>query len=72
VPGIAVAGKTGTAEFGTEGAAHGWFTGFAPADDPQIAVAVVVESATDNWSGETGSVVAAPVARAMFEAGVEQ
>jgi peptidoglycan glycosyltransferase len=71
VPGIQVAGKTGTAEFGTQGAAHGWFTGFAPADDPQIALAVVVESATDDWSGETGGIVAAPIARAMFEAGVQ-
>ena len=72
VPGISVAGKTGTAEFGTEGAAHGWFTGFAPADDPRIAVAVVVESATDDWSGETGGAVAAPIARAMFEAGAQR
>ena len=70
VPGVRVAGKTGTAEFGDSGAAHAWFTGFAPADDPQIAVAVVVESATDNWTGETGGQVAAPVARAMLEAGV--
>ena len=69
LPGVQVAGKTGTAEFGTQGGAHAWFTGFAPADDPQIAVAVVVESATDNWTGETGGVVAAPVARAMLQAG---
>ncbi|MFK5584644.1 peptidoglycan D,D-transpeptidase FtsI family protein [Serinicoccus sp. LYQ131] len=72
VPGMQVAGKTGTAEFGDTGAAHAWFTGFAPADDPQIAVAVIVESATDNWTGETGGLVAAPIARAMFEAGVQQ
>lgn len=72
VPGVQVAGKTGTAEFGTQGGAHAWFTGFAPADDPQIAVAVVVESATDNWTGETGGVVAAPVARAMLQAGVDR
>lgn len=72
LPGVPVAGKTGTAEFGTNGAAHAWFTGFAPADDPQIAVAVVVESATDNWTGETGGRVAAPVARAMLEAGVDR
>lgn len=72
VPGIEVAGKTGTAEFGTNGAAHGWFTGFAPADDPQIAIAVIVESASDSWIGETGGLVAAPVARAMFEAGVQR
>lgn len=70
IPGMQVAGKTGTAEFGDSGAAHAWFTGFAPADDPQIAVAVIVESATDNWTGETGGLIAAPVARAMLEAGV--
>lgn len=70
LPGVAVAGKTGTAEFGSTGAAHAWFTGFAPADDPQIAVAVIVESASDDWTGETGGVVAAPIARAVLEAGV--
>ena len=70
LPGVRVAGKTGTAEYGSEGGAHAWFTGFAPADDPQIAVAVIVESATDNWTGETGGQVAAPVAKAMLEAGV--
>ncbi|QFG67368.1 peptidoglycan D,D-transpeptidase FtsI family protein [Ornithinimicrobium pratense] len=72
VPGVEVAGKTGTAEFGSQGGAHAWFTGFAPADDPQIAVAVIVESASDNWVGETGGVVAAPVARAMLQAGVDR
>lgn len=66
VPGVSVAGKTGTAEFGDSGAAHAWFTGFAPADDPQVAVAVVVESATDNWTGETGGQVAAPVALSLI------
>lgn len=71
LPGVRVAGKTGTAEYGSSGGAHAWFTGFAPADDPQIAVAVLVESATDNWTGETGGLVAAPVARAMLEAGVQ-
>ncbi len=70
LPGVRVAGKTGTAEYGA-GGAHAWFTGFAPADDPQIAVAVIVESATDTWTGETGGLVAAPVARAMLEAGVQ-
>ncbi|HLS46302.1 MAG TPA: penicillin-binding transpeptidase domain-containing protein [Ornithinicoccus sp.] len=72
VPGVQVAGKTGTAEYGTSGAAHAWFTGFAPADDPTIAVAVVVESATDDWTGETGGVVAAPIAQAVLEAGVNR
>lgn len=70
LPGVEVAGKTGTAEYGTNGAAHAWFTGFAPADDPTIAVAVVIESATDDWTGETGGLVAAPVAAAVIEQAV--
>lgn len=72
LPEVQVAGKTGTAEYGSSGAAHAWFTGFAPADDPQIAVAVIVESATDDWTGETGGVVAAPVAQAVLKAGVNR
>lgn len=48
VPGVPVAGKTGTAEFGPplangKHATHGWFTGFAPADNPEIAVIVFLE-----------------------------
>jgi len=48
VPGLAIAGKTGTAEFGEQHAdgkydTHGWFVGFAPFDNPQIAVVVFVE-----------------------------
>jgi penicillin-binding protein 2 len=42
MPGLAVAGKTGTAE-NPAGAPHSWFVGFAPADDPKIVVAVLVE-----------------------------
>lgn len=72
IPGVQVAGKTGTAEFGTEGAAHAWFTGFAPADDPQIAMAVVVESASGDWTGESGGRVAAPIGRAVLEAGINR
>ncbi len=63
LPGVRVAGKTGTAEVG-EGGDHAWFIGFAPADDPRVAVAVLVENA-----GGGGS-VAAPVARAVLEAGL--
>lgn len=61
VAGIAVAGKTGTAEnpFGED---HAWFVGFAPADDPQIAVAMIVENA-----GHGGS-VAAPLVGKFLEA----
>ncbi len=56
---IQVAGKTGTAE-NPHGAPHAWFIGFAPADNPQIAVAVIIENA-----GSGGS-IAAPVARQLF------
>ncbi|MCB1273341.1 MAG: penicillin-binding protein 2, partial [Leucobacter sp.] len=57
-----VAGKTGTAEDG-QGSYSLWFTGFAPVDDPQVAVAVVVENAQG-----FGNTVAAPIARAVMEA----
>jgi len=56
-----VAGKTGTAE-APPGNPHAWFAGYAPADDPQIAVAVVVEH------GGEGSVAAAPILRKVVEA----
>ncbi|MDY3119176.1 MAG: penicillin-binding transpeptidase domain-containing protein [Peptoniphilus sp.] len=52
-----VAGKTGSAE-NASGENHAWFIGFAPAKDPQVAVAVIVEQA-----GKSGGSVAAPVAR---------
>ena len=55
------AGKTGTAETPDE-KPHAWFAGYAPAEDPQIAVAVIVEN-----SGE-GSVYAAPLCRQVMEA----
>ena len=43
VPGVPTAGKSGTAELGEGEAPHSWFIGFAPADAPQVAVAVIVE-----------------------------
>jgi peptidoglycan glycosyltransferase len=59
LPGVAVAGKTGTAE-NPHGQPHAWFIGFAPADNPVIAVAVIIEN------GGGGGEVAAPVARQIF------
>ena len=56
-----VAGKTGSAEYDSTGASHAWFSGFAPADNPEIALSVIVES-----SG-TGSEYAVPIAKKMFE-----
>lgn len=57
-----VAGKTGSAEFETGKETHAWFTGFAPAEDPQIAVVVLVEE------GGSGGRAAAPIARGIFDA----
>ncbi|TMC47630.1 MAG: penicillin-binding protein 2, partial [Chloroflexi bacterium] len=57
---IQVAGKTGTAE-SPPGEPHAWFAAYAPADDPRIAVVVMIEH-----SGE-GSVVAAPIVRKILE-----
>lgn len=57
---IAIAGKTGTAQ-NPHGRDHGWFIGFAPLDDPEIAVAVLVENAG------YGSISAVPVASLMIE-----
>jgi peptidoglycan glycosyltransferase len=62
VPGIPTAGKSGTAELGGSGEPHSWFIGFAPADDPQIAIAVLVER------GGRGGERAAPLAGAMLGA----
>jgi peptidoglycan glycosyltransferase len=65
IPGVAVAGKTGTAQNET-GAAHAWFVGFAPAEDPQVAVAVLVEHGGSAGSEATGGRVAAPIAAQMM------
>jgi penicillin-binding protein A len=61
IPGIKVAGKTGTAEAPNE-ELHSWFITFAPADDPEIAVAVLVEN------GQEGYKSALPIARRLMEA----
>ncbi|WP_404351199.1 penicillin-binding protein 2 [Phycicoccus jejuensis] len=68
IQGVSVAGKTGTAEHGTGRRAHAWFISFAPADDPKIAVAVVVEDGGTANSETGGGAVAAPIAKAMMEA----
>lgn len=68
IPGVAVAGKTGTAETSKEAAPHAWFTGFAPADDPKVAVAVIVEHGGSMGSEATGGAVAAPIAKAVMQA----
>ena len=56
VPGVTTAGKSGTAELGGSGEPHSWFIGFAPAEAPTVAIAVVVEQ------GGRGGDVASPIA----------
>lgn len=56
VRGVTVAGKSGTAELGGSGEPHSWFIGFAPAEDPVVAIAVLVEQ------GGRGGEVASPIA----------
>ncbi len=68
IPGVQVAGKTGTAQTAEGQPPHAWFTAFAPADDPQVAVAVVVEYGGSLGNDATGSRVAAPIAKAIMEA----
>jgi penicillin-binding protein A len=64
IPGIRVAGKTGTAETGRADINTTWFAAFAPADAPRIAIAVVVE----NQRGGFGGTIAAPIAKQVMEA----
>ena len=68
IDGVRVAGKTGTAQNAPGAAPHAWFIGFAPADDPQVAVAVLVENGGDAGSEATGGRVAAPIARSVLQA----
>jgi len=78
IPNAQVAGKTGTAELGTvsgeqpvgegeeaEQDVDAWFTAFAPADKPKLAVAVLVVNADGD-----GGTIAAPIARSILEAGL--
>jgi peptidoglycan glycosyltransferase len=63
IPGVRVAGKTGTAETGVAGRNTAWFIAFAPVEDPQVAIAVVLQNQT-----ATGGEVAAPVAKRIMQA----
>jgi penicillin-binding protein A len=63
IPGIQVAGKTGTAETGVDHIYTAWFACFAPADDPQVAVAVVLEKQENGFGGS----VSAPIAKQVLE-----
>jgi peptidoglycan glycosyltransferase len=68
IPGIKVAGKTGTAENGVGEPYTLWFTGFAPADNPQVAVAVVIEDGGGMGQSGRGNTLAAPIAKKVMQA----
>ena len=69
IPGRLVAGKTGTAQSGIDDVApYAWFVSFAPADDPQVAVAVMIESADIPRDEIAGGTYGGPIAKAVMEA----
>jgi peptidoglycan glycosyltransferase len=68
IPGIKVAGKTGTAETGKPNVYTAWFIFFAPADNPQVAGAVVLENQLNGFGGA----VSAPIAKQLMQAILQQ
>lgn len=68
IPGVVVAGKTGTAENGVGQPYTLWFTGFAPAKNPKVAIAVVIENGGGYGQSGRGNSVAAPIARKVMQA----
>ncbi len=74
INGVQIASKTGTAEHGTDPKntpPHAWYIAFAPATDPQVAVAVLVENGGNRALAATGGSVAAPVGRAVIAAALQ-
>jgi penicillin-binding protein A len=63
IPGVPVAGKTGTAELGLGSLYDAWFVAFAPANNPRYVVAVVVEKQPNGFGGS----ISAPIAKAILE-----
>ena len=73
IPGVQIASKTGTAEHGTDPRntpPHAWYIAFAPAQNPKVAVAVLVENGGDRLSA-TGGALAAPIGRAAIAAALQ-
>jgi penicillin-binding protein A len=67
IPGVTVAGKTGTAQTVPGQPPHAWFVAFAPAEAPRFAVAVIVEHGGNANQEATGGRVAAPIAAQMLK-----
>jgi peptidoglycan glycosyltransferase len=72
INGVQVAGKTGTAQSGIEDVPpYAWFVSFAPADDPQVAVAVIIQKAGFPRDEIAGGVFGGPIAKAIMEAVIQ-
>ena len=68
--GIQAAAKTGTAQLNAAGEqerSHAWIIGFAPAEAPRYAVAVVLKGTTDEVSASTGGKLAGPIAKTVLD-----
>jgi penicillin-binding protein A len=72
IPGISVAGKTGTANSSATRSPYAWMVAFAPADNPQVAVAVVVERTSVPRAGITGGGLAGPIAARVMRAVIKR
>lgn len=72
ISGVQVAGKTGTAQRGVGQSALAWFVAFAPADNPQVAVAVLVQDDNPGAGDTYGGKLAAPIAKSVIEAVLNQ
>jgi penicillin-binding protein A len=68
IDGVDVAGKTGTAEHNPGDPYTLWFTGFAPADDPEVVVSVMVQNGGGLGQDGTSNGIAAPIAKRVIEA----
>src|SRR5699024_8510951 len=71
IDGTTVAGKTGTSQTAEGQPPHVWFTGFAPVEEPRVAVAVLIENGGDVGDEATGGAMAAPVARTVMQAALD-
>lgn len=74
IAGVQIASKTGTAEHGTDPRntpPHAWYIAFAPANNPKVAVAVLVENGGDRLSA-TGGALAAPIGRSTIAAALRE
>ncbi|MCW2756808.1 MAG: cell elongation-specific peptidoglycan D,D-transpeptidase [Nocardioidaceae bacterium] len=71
ISGVKVAGKTGTAQSAPNRPPYAWFVSFAPADNPKVAVAVLVQDAGVERDEISGNGLAAPIARSVMEAVIQ-